>query len=297
MNIINKLSLQNVKLNKKRTIGTIIGIILSVALVTAVAGMFESLQESLFRNARAETGYYHYSISGIDTETLDIIASNRQVDNIIKSYCLGYAKLDRPELKNALLTMRSIDNLEELPYRIESGRKPQNTNEIIIPASLESEGNLKVGDTLELDVGVRMTNDGYILDSSNPYHGDNEYLANTRHQTYTIVGTFTGPGSRAYYFTGETSTFYLGITTKETSDKIDAYIALKNPHEREKFVKSLYATGKFDTPTNVSADNYTLNTNYELLRWEVFAFSDETITMLYTVVGIVIAIIVISSIY
>lgn len=37
MNILNKLTIKNLKLNKKRTIVTIIGIILSVALICAVA--------------------------------------------------------------------------------------------------------------------------------------------------------------------------------------------------------------------------------------------------------------------
>ena len=39
MNILTTLSIRNLKLNKKRTISTIIGIILSVELICAVASM------------------------------------------------------------------------------------------------------------------------------------------------------------------------------------------------------------------------------------------------------------------
>ena len=46
MNLLNKLTIKNLKLNKKRTIVTIIGIMLSVALITAVSGMFFSVKES-----------------------------------------------------------------------------------------------------------------------------------------------------------------------------------------------------------------------------------------------------------
>ena len=46
MKVLNKLSLKNLLLNKKRSIGTLIGIILSVALICAVAGMFISLQDA-----------------------------------------------------------------------------------------------------------------------------------------------------------------------------------------------------------------------------------------------------------
>ena len=59
MNILSKLSIRNLKLNKKRTISTIIGIILSVALICAVASMGTSFQATLVENAINETGYYH----------------------------------------------------------------------------------------------------------------------------------------------------------------------------------------------------------------------------------------------
>ena len=42
MSLLNKLTIKNLLLNKKRTIVTIIGIILSVALITAVSSMYAS---------------------------------------------------------------------------------------------------------------------------------------------------------------------------------------------------------------------------------------------------------------
>ena len=40
MKVLNRLSLKNLLLNKKRSIGTLIGITLSVSLICAVSGMF-----------------------------------------------------------------------------------------------------------------------------------------------------------------------------------------------------------------------------------------------------------------
>ena len=60
-----ELSLKNFKLNKKRTISTIIGIILSVALICAVATMATSFQETLIQNAISETGYYHLKVGNV----------------------------------------------------------------------------------------------------------------------------------------------------------------------------------------------------------------------------------------
>ena len=47
MDLLKKLTIKNLKLNKKRTIVTIIGIMLSVALITAVATMYSSSISSL----------------------------------------------------------------------------------------------------------------------------------------------------------------------------------------------------------------------------------------------------------
>ena len=49
MNILNELTIKNLKLNKKRTIVTIVGIVLSVALICAVAGMVTSRLEIFYK--------------------------------------------------------------------------------------------------------------------------------------------------------------------------------------------------------------------------------------------------------
>ena len=63
MNILNKLTIRNLKLNKKRTIVTIIGIILATALICAVAGMVSSLQATLIESAKESSGNRHITIS------------------------------------------------------------------------------------------------------------------------------------------------------------------------------------------------------------------------------------------
>ena len=49
MNILKRLTIKNLKLNKTRTIATILGIMLSVALITAVTKMYTSALESLVK--------------------------------------------------------------------------------------------------------------------------------------------------------------------------------------------------------------------------------------------------------
>lgn len=300
MKIIDKLAIKNLKLNKKRTLGTIIGIILSIALITAVAGMFTSLRATLIANATEETGYYHYSMEGLDEETLKIVEANRQVESIMKNYYLGIAKIEINDLKNTFMTVRSSDHFDDFPYVILKGRKPENAHEIVVPEMFLKETNLSIGDTIELDLGVRMTNDGFELDLSNPANPEEtgEYIANSVHKTYKITGIYKSPGNRIYYSNnGNPTTFYAGITVGDESKSIDTYVILKDLHKRETFVNSLYATGKFRSPDNYDPNIYAVHSNNELLRWEVFAFSDQTIQMLYTLFGTVIAIILFTSIF
>ena len=94
MNILNKISIKNLKLNKKRTISTIIGIILSCALICAVATMVTSFQATLVENAINETGYYHLKISNITDENIKTLKNNRDIKDIYTVNEIGYGKLE-----------------------------------------------------------------------------------------------------------------------------------------------------------------------------------------------------------
>ena len=59
MNILNKLTIKHLKQNKKRTVVTIIGIILSTALICGVAGLITSFQKTFVETAKNSQGNYH----------------------------------------------------------------------------------------------------------------------------------------------------------------------------------------------------------------------------------------------
>lgn len=88
MKIIQNLALKNLKMNKKRTVSTIIGIILSTALICGTATLITSFQKTLIQNAINETGYYHLKLEEIKQEDLKEIQNNKdiketmQVENI-----------------------------------------------------------------------------------------------------------------------------------------------------------------------------------------------------------------------
>ena len=73
MKLLNKLTIRDLKLNKKRTIVTIVGIILSVALITAVANMFFSVKSSLINYEKLINGNFHYKFNDVPIEDLKYI--------------------------------------------------------------------------------------------------------------------------------------------------------------------------------------------------------------------------------
>ena len=95
MNLLKRLALKNLKMNKKRTISTIIGIILSTALICGTATLITSVQKTLIQNAINETGYYHVKLQDLEQKEITEIKNNRDVKSIFETEMVGYAKLNR----------------------------------------------------------------------------------------------------------------------------------------------------------------------------------------------------------
>lgn len=79
MNIIKRLAVKNLKMNKKRTISTVIGIILSTALICGTATLITSVQKTLVQNAINETGYYHVKLEELKESEIKQIQNNRDI--------------------------------------------------------------------------------------------------------------------------------------------------------------------------------------------------------------------------
>ena len=94
MNLLNKLTVKNLKLNKKRTIVTIVGIMLSVALITAVASVYESGLQSLINYEMNEKGASHVVFYNMPLAEVKALENNRSVDTINLTENLGYASVD-----------------------------------------------------------------------------------------------------------------------------------------------------------------------------------------------------------
>lgn len=311
MSILNKFTIQNLKLNKKRTIVTIIGIMLSTALICAVAGMVTSTQKTLINVMIAHQGNYHVEFQDVPKDELKYIEQNANIKSYFLTKSLGYASLEgsKNEWKPYLHVMEFDKNaLQNSALTLVEGRMPENSNEIVISQHIidNARVNYKVGDTLTLDIGERLLSNGITISENKPYEPDeqensssdtislslpDESIVNTASKTYTIVGIIERP---SYLLEDFSAPGYTVISYMENTDNIvnaNISVLYNNAKENVENTKQIVETVKNDTGLTIST-----NTNVELLRYEG-AVSDATLKILYGIAAVVIIIIVVSSVF
>ena len=302
MNILNKLSIKNLKLNKKRTISTIIGIVLSVALICAVATMATSFRETLLQGAISKRGYYHIKLSDITENDIKDIKNNRDIKDIKQIQEVGYAELKTSQNKDKpYIHLYSMENstFEFLKFKLIEGNFPKNENEIIISKHIITNGksDIKIGDTITLDVGKRISSDNIELDSSCSYNSEHEKIEDSEKHTFKVVGMIERPD---YTFENTGDPGYTMITTNLNRGKTEAYLSLKKPKEYKSSISELLGVNYDDLDViekNGGETKYKHEINSEILRCVLFSFSDSTVSMLYSVIGLVIFIIIFTSVF
>ena len=77
MNILNKLTIKHLKMNKKRTIVTIIGVILSTALMVGIGLLFSTIRDNTIKEIINNNGSQHVIIN-MDYDKLNLIKNNNK---------------------------------------------------------------------------------------------------------------------------------------------------------------------------------------------------------------------------
>lgn len=289
MNIFNKFTLQSLKKSRSRTLVTIIGVVLSAALITAVATFGVSLLNYMANGAAQKYGDWHVEFSDVDSTFAQEQTNNDDVANTAIFENIGYAKLDggtNPNKPYLFIAGFSEKTFDALPITLLSGRLPKNGGEILVSGSVMTKGGVqfKVGDTLTLAVGNRM-NENKKLGQSDPYTAGSETLVPKADRTYTVVGICQTP-----HFEENSAPGYTIITTSDisdTADNLSLFVTLKNPHEVHAYTRSI-------------AGSHAYIFNNDVLRF--MGLSDDSsdkffISLLYSVAGIVVFIIMLGSIF
>ncbi|WP_195266950.1 ABC transporter permease [Eubacterium sp. 1001713B170207_170306_E7] len=291
MNIFNKVTLQSLKKSRTRTIVTIIGVVLSTAMITAVATFAVSLQHYLINSSMMKYGSWDVEFLDVDSAFVQERSHDSNAKNTTVLENIGYAALDggkNPDKPYLFITGFNEKAFQDLPINLLTGRLPQNSGEILIPSHLFANGgvNYAVGDTLSLAVGDRVGPDGPLTQHS-PYSAENgagteEAFVPKTEKTYTVVGSYERPG-----FEEASAPGYTLITAAdpvEQADSFNLFVTLANPRSVHTYAKE--AAGGYNTVFN---DN--------VLRF--MGLSDDTLfnTLLYSVGSILVALIMLGSIF
>lgn len=305
MNILNKLTIKNIKLNRKRTISTIIGITLSCALICAVATMVTSFKKTLVQNSINDTGYYHIKISNLQDADVSKIENNRNIKEVFTVSNIGYGKLDNSqnEYKQYLkLISMNSKTFETLKFNLVEGRFPLNNNEVVISKHIidNAKVDYKIGDKIKIAFGKRMSLDGYELADETLYNKEDEQIVNAEEFEFTIVGIIERPD---YSFESYSSAAYTIISTDIASESKEVFGVLKEPKNYKQAISNILGANSYTDVINYIEEGRTklkyesFSINEELLRWEVMAFTNSTVTMLYSVAFVVIFIIIFTSVF
>ena len=227
MNLLKKLTIKNLKLNKKRTIVTIIGIMLSVALITAVATMYASGLKSLIVYEKYVKGDFHVEFMDVPSDDVKTIKNNNGVENVYLTQEIGYAPLkDSKNSGKPYAYVMGFDKgaLENLSIRLTSGRLPQTEDEIIIPTHLKTNGRMDIENNKEitLEVGERVSGT-YKLNQYVGYDADNEKIINTKQKTYKIVGVYERSATNIEPYIAPGYTFISYIDDNNFTGNVNIY--------------------------------------------------------------------------
>ena len=276
MNIFNKVTLQSLRKNKTRTIVTIIGIMLSTALICAVTTSFASLRQYAINYYEYTEGKWHGNENGSDYGMYKNISGSDEIaDTGYLSY-IGYAAIDSTNNYKPYLYIsgfyESTDGL--IPVHLLEGRYPENDSELIIPDHLFYNGGVsyKVGDKLTLEIGDRkgelekanelnvfngeqnsyregMMLDNYMKLWAADVNEDDEetetvmaeHLDIRETREYTIVGIYERPEFEKFQSPGYTALTVPDECSDDTT--VDIYYSMKETGDIYKFMSDMHLNG------------------------------------------------------
>ena len=294
MKVLNDLSIQDLKLNKKRSIVIIIGIILSTALICGVAGLVTSFQKTVVDTAKEGQGNYHTIFYNVPKDELKYIEENREVKDYFLSEELGYSYLSKPENaeETPIVNVISMNDkfIENMSVNLKEGRLPENDTELAISTRINEKfnTNYKVGDTITLNINETEQN-----------------MENGIPKTYKIVGIIERPilAIESYYVD-----WFTAITKMQNVNKKANIAVLYNkPKDYIKNTENINNMTKTENnedgvsfsglSNKYKSYKYNLMVNKELLAYEGASLDDETLKTIYGLGAFIIGIVLVSSVF
>jgi len=250
MNIMNRLTKKHMISNKKRTIMTLLGVIVSVAMLTAVSTAMESFKAFMQQFEMSKEGYWHVAYQNFPVKELETIEKDGETKNYFLTKELLYGRVEGEQVRDKskpFLYLQGFtkESMEEMKLRLAEGRFPETDDEIALPEHLRFENGkrYKVGDQITVEIGQRFLealNPNQPLGQNTVYRPENmsEDFRVIQKKTYTVTGMIERPSYERYGTAGYTSVTYLNTDTLIPDDTVCARVFLNN------VTKKLYSDSK-----------------------------------------------------
>lgn len=242
MSILNRLTIKNLRLNKKRTIVTIIGIILSTALMVGIGLLFSSFQDLMIRDTIGYSGKYEAKYNDVDLIKLNDIKNKNFTYFYEKP--IGFSKIESSNEYKPYMYITSVNREYFDELKLIEGDIPKNENEIVISNHVITNGGLdyKVGDIVTFTYGSRNIDGDITLANSKLVDG--EFLTNDGIHTYKIVGIVERSNFESYSASGYTA---FTIDVNSDNGNVNLYVMFnKNKNiikQSEELAKELNYNG------------------------------------------------------
>lgn len=310
MNIFKQFTKRSLKENKTRTLVTIIGIILSVAMFTATIEAFVTVQDYLINYAEMYNGKYHVGFYDVEYDDISIISEDERVEKYTFVQEIGYAEIGSSNEYKPYLYIAGIpsDFTDIMPIHLTEGRLPENSSEIVVSDHLYTNGSvqLKLGQEITLDVGQRQWNE-LVNISDEEYKkldGDSwakltqeypllknegeearEQIANTTKKTYTVVGFCVRPEQTTIEPISAPGYTAYTINEKGNTNLTSVYTIISEPSDYSKF--NLDMVKKLEVNSCI---------NYDLLMYSFNSFDSAFPFLVIGLLSLLIGLIVFGSV-
>lgn len=294
MNIINKLTLRHLKENKKRTVVTIIGIIISVAMITATCVSVTSLIHVFAQSEAYTGGNWHIELENADAGQIEKLEQNEDLQyvGVCKTLGLGNQAAVRVDSgKKASVSVGDIlagnrDYFSAMFTASYQGKLPANENEIVVTREFLDKNGLswQIGDTVRVELGRRVVKDttGALQQITGSY-AVGETFESGGPASYTLVGI-----AEKSNFPSGSAVLFRGLSEAEQSGG-EVYLTAKTLDRG-----TLDILKNALTKAGIAPD---YNLHVELFRYNYIVLeSDATMVTLLSFSSVIMIIIMIASV-
>jgi putative ABC transport system permease protein len=305
MNILTTYTLKYLRLNRKRTAVTILGVILSAALICGVFLLGVSFQKVMIDHEIFMSGNWHARILAVPYAKAKYITENSAVQTAMLSEPLGNATYGSHNPARPYLDITAYDALsfQNHPIQLRSGRFPQNADELLITQSMvrDSGLGLKPGSTLHLTFGQRNFPD---YEGRVKAWGGEEFVAVQDGETFTPSGskTYTVVGVMAPLAdeTGMPAAFpaltYLDPAQLAAADQVDIAILARDPRSISTRAPEIAQGAGLTVTLGPDGKPSNISYNEDLLPWLGGSGRSNYVGFFLATIAVVVALIVSGSV-